>query len=87
MDYGTKNVTIQCSCSGGNDLQWFGPNGSIIDETSLNDAPYFIKNFNNKSVVLIFPTFSDSYCGNYSCGFQNSFPPKHSIDVQLTFSK
>ena len=84
--YGTKNVTIQCSCSNVNDLKWFGPN-TIIDETFLPDAPYFTKNFDDKNIVLIIPTFNDSYDGNYSCGFGNSFPPKQPIDIYLTIGK
>ena len=87
VDYGTENVTIQCSCSSGNDSKWFGPNGGIINETSVANAPYFIKNFDGKSVVLIIPTFNDSYDGNYSCGFESNFPPKQPIDVYLTFGK
>lgn len=95
--YGTKNLMIQCSCSDvtntfSDPVRWFSPDGSRvvqqINRTYLPSSPYFTKNPDNRNIVLVIPTFNDSYDGTYSCGFGRDFPPREpNINIYLTFGK
>ena len=95
LTYGMKNVRILCNCSAVSGtvlslIRWFDPNGRLIEQrnkTYFNAPNYFTENFDNRSVVLVILTFNDSYDGVYSCGFGKKFPPKHSLNVDLTIGK
>ena len=87
---------IQCSCSDVTDMisdpvRWFDPNGiRVIQQINNNyvlGTPYFTKTSDDRNVVLVIPTFNDSYDGIYSCGFGKIFPPKEPVKVDLTFGE
>ena len=77
---GTMNVRIQCSCtvSGGtavNTVRWYDPNGTRLvsarNTAKFNpDVPHFtrVNIHSDRDVILVIPTFNDSYDGRYTCG-------------------
>ena len=77
---GTVNVRIQCSCteSGGtpvNTVRWYDPDGTRLvsaqNTVQYNpDAPHFtrVNTNSDRDVILVIPTFNDSYDGRYTCG-------------------
>ena len=76
---GTMNVRIRCSCteSGGtavDRVRWYDPDGtrlvSALNTVKFNpDAPHFTRvNTNDRDIILVIPTFNDSYDGRYTCG-------------------
>ena len=94
--FGMENLTIQCNCSNVIDMildpvRWFDTNGlRVIQQTNesyVHGNPYFTKTSNDRNVVLVIPTFNDSYDGIYSCGYGKNFPPKEPVRVDLTFGK
>ena len=93
VPYGMQNVMIQCNCSDVigialDPIRWFYSNGSIIDHQTDHGFPYFTRAPDDKNVVLVIPTFNDSYDGIYSCGFGKKFPPKEpNLDISLTFGE
>ena len=92
LAYGVKNVRIHCNCSGMvlSPIRWFDPNGRLIEQrnkTYFNAPNYFTENSDYRSVVLVILTFNNTYDGIYSCGFGKKFPPKHSLNVDLTIGK
>ena len=72
-------------------VRWFDPNGiRVIQQINNNyvlGTPYFTKTSDDRNVVLVIPTFNDSYDGIYSCGFGKIFPPKEPVKVDLTFGE
>ena len=78
--YGTMNVRIQCSCTQSdgtavNTVRWYDINGAKLvsaqNTVQYNpDAPHFTRvNANSdRNVILVIPTFNDSYDGRYTCG-------------------
>ena len=102
MVYGTMNVRIRCSCmeSGGtavNTVRWYDPAGTRLvsvqnmDEFNPN-VPHFtrVNTNSDRDVILVIPTFNDSYDGRYTCGRNVAnrlalTPP--TADVNLTISE
>ena len=81
---GTENVMIQCNCSDDvgavlQPIRWFDLKGNIILTTAhrryVTGTPYFDKRPDDTNVVLVIPTFNDSYDGTYTCGVGNDYPP------------
>ena len=85
ITYGTRNVTIRCSCteSDGTAVQlvrWYNPTGTRLLSprftTKFNpNIPYFTRvngdfgdPVDNTDIILVIPTFNDSYDGMYTCG-------------------
>ena len=78
---GTENVMIRCTCSEGDgsvitNARWYGPDNSRISRLRASDdapnIPYFKraddKIRDNRNIILVIPTFTDSYDGTYTCG-------------------
>ena len=76
---GTVNVTIRCNdCTddGGYTLgrvKWYDPDRNRLVRTTNKDyvpgTPHFLRvNDNNNDIILVIPTFNDSYDGMYTCG-------------------
>ena len=78
--YGTMNVKIQCNCTERNGgavsvVRWYDPNGTRLvsarHTVEFNpDVPHFtrVDVHSDSDVILIIPTFNDSYDGTYTCG-------------------
>ena len=84
ITYGTVNVRIRCSCTESNGtavsiVRWYDPAGTIL-LSSRNGAfdpnvPHFTRvgsdsgnNVDNTDIILVIPTFTDSYDGICPCG-------------------
>ena len=79
INYGTTNVRIRCNCteSGGNTVstvRWYDPAGTRL-VSALNTArfnrnvPHFTRvDGTDSDIILVIPTFNDSYAGRYTCG-------------------
>ena len=74
---GTVNVTILCNCTDGDGgvvplVRWYYPGMTQLTLLNTNsDSPYYIRgsgNTDNTNVILVIPTFNDSYDGTYTCG-------------------
>ena len=83
---GTVNVMILCgNCTddGGivvNSVRWYEPNGTRLLSSTNNryvaGTPYFRREPDDTNIVLVIPTFNDSYDGTYTCGERvNRGPP------------
>ena len=72
--YGTMNVRIRCSCTTVDTVRWYDPDGTKLvsaQNTEFNpDVPHFtrVNSNNDRNVILVIPTFNDSYDGRYTCG-------------------
>ena len=97
---GTENVMIRCNCSEDDGsvityARWYGPNESRINRVRTGDdapnIPYFKrpddKIRDNRNIILVIPTFNDSYDGTYTCGRRDSnandppLPPTATISL------
>ena len=75
---GTENVMIQCSCTTNNDddiVRWYDPGGFRLfrsDHVHFNpDIPHYTRLENSDmNVILVIPTFNDTYDGTYYCGIR-----------------
>ena len=100
--YGTMNVRIRCSCTESdstpvNTVRWYDPNGTRLvsarNTVKFNpDVPHFTRvNVNSdRDVILVIPTFNDSYDGRYTCGrnvANRSRLTGPTADVTLTISE
>ena len=74
---GTDNVMIQCNCTDDDGtvikvVRWYDPNWNrLISPRSYRyvpDVPHFIRVANDDNIILVIPTFNDSYDGTYTCG-------------------
>ena len=82
---GTENAMIQCNCTNDdstviNEVRWYYFNGTrLIANTHsryVAGTPYFRREPDDTNVVLVIPTFNDSYDGTYYCGEKvNRGPP------------
>ena len=77
MPSGTENVMINCNCTASDGtvvdiVRWSDPDGNRLRLPYIApDTPYSRKgndNTDNTNVLLIIPTFNDSYDGTYTCG-------------------
>ena len=77
---GTINVRIQCSCTESNGasvnvVRWYDPAGTRLVSTRNTEkfnpnVPHFtrVNVHYDRNVILVIPTFNDSYNGTYTCG-------------------
>ena len=75
---GTENVMIQCNnCTDGdstlNRVRWYDPDGTRLvwpnHPNYIPGTPHFTKvDDANNDIILVIPTFNDSYVGTYTCG-------------------
>ena len=86
---GTENVTIRCNnCTDEdgavvNTVRWYDPDGNrLVDPVTFNKdyvsgTPHFLRvNGANNDIMLVIPTFNDSYDGIYICGMKvRHYPP------------
>ena len=77
LPVGTKNVRIQCNCTKDNGtvldpVKWYDPaRNRIVRPENIEfdaSAPHFITVDGNTHLILVIPTFNDSYAGTYTCG-------------------
>ena len=76
----TDNVKIQCSCTINNDsdvVRWYDPNGLQLlnnaNENLIPGTPHYTRlegPTDNMNIILVIPTFNDSYDGTYYCGIR-----------------
>ena len=80
-------MTIQCNCT--NDygtvikVRWYNPTlarlpGTLDKRKFLADAPHFrrLVEGDDTNIILVIPTFNDSYDGIYTCGRRYNYPPR-----------
>ena len=76
---GTENVMIQCSCTIYDDdrVRWYDPGGfQLYNNASKNftsGTPHYTRvesSSDNMNVILVIPTFNDTYNGTYYCGIR-----------------
>ena len=98
---GTMNVMIQCNCTNDDGtvvgiVRWYDPAGTRLFNPYNNrfDAsiPYYTRvNDSNTHVILVIPTFNDSYDGTYKCGNRqgesNVGPGSPNVAVTLTIGE
>ena len=103
---GTMNVRIQCSCIESNGtavsrVRWYDPAGTRLVSARSGafnpNVPHFTRvngdtgdTVDNSNIILVIPTFTDSYDGRYTCGRDAAdrsalTPP--TADVTLTISE
>ena len=93
------NVMIQCNCTNDdgtvvNHVRWYDPDGIRLVTPGHNQfdatAPHFtrVDDGSDAHVILVIPTFSDSYDGAYTCGNRegesDDGPGSPNVDVTLT---
>ena len=92
---GTENVMIQCSCTIYNDdvVRWYDPGGSklFLNESKnfIPDAPHFTRvngPTDNRNIILVIPTFNDTYDGIYTCGRRISNTEFGAPNVSVIFT-
>ena len=91
---GTVNVTIMCNdCGNVKLVRWYDPDGTRLLLSTHNryvaGTPYYRKEPDDTNVVLVIPTFNDSYDGTYTCGERvgvNKLPGPPNAVVNLTIS-
>ena len=94
---GTENVMIKCNCTDDDGMvvgrvRWYDPDGTrLLINTQhgyINGTPYFRKAPNNVNILLVIPTFNDSYYGTYTCGRRSASLPvgAPNATVKLTIS-
>ena len=86
-------MTIRCNCTDDDnlpvDVRWYDPNGGRIPSLAnrnyfVPDAPQFIRENDERIVLLLIPTFNDSYDGTYTCGRKAiNFPVSPSSTLNL----
>ena len=96
---GTMNVMIQCNCTNDDGtvvrtVRWYDPDGTRLVTLGRRrfdaSAPHFTRvDGSDTHVILVIPTFNDSYDGIYKCGNRlgesNGVPGSPNINVNLTF--
>ena len=103
---GTMNVRIRCSCAESNGtavsrVRWYDPAGTRLVSARSGafnpNVPHFTRvngdtgdTVDNSNIILVIPTFTDSYDGRYTCGRDAAdrsalTPP--TADVTLTISE
>ena len=91
-------MMIQCNCTNDDGtvvktVRWYDSAGTrlVSEENNRFDAssPHFTRvNNSNTHVILVIPTFDESYDGTYTCGNRdgesNDGPGSPNVDVTLT---
>ena len=81
---GTVNVMIQCNCTDDDGtvvdmVRWYDPDGTRLIVSTHNryvaGTPYYRREPDNTNIVLVIPTFNDSYDGTYTCGGKFNIGP------------
>ena len=77
---GTENVMIQCNCTTNNDddiVRWYDPGGfqlyNTASELFIPGTPHYTRPggpTDNMNVILVIPTFNNTYDGTYYCGIR-----------------
>ena len=94
---GTVNVMIQCNCTDDNGtvidpVRWYDPDGTrLLVETNnsyVAGIPYYRRAPDDTNIILVIPTFNDSYDGIYTCGRRSGSLPvaAPNATVELTIS-
>ena len=94
---GTENVTIRCNnCT--NDygtldrIRWYDPDGYRLPRPTNNyyvpGAPHFQVADGNDDIILVIPTFNESYDGTYTCGERVNYgllpgPPNAVVNLTI----
>ena len=94
---GTENVMIQCNNCTGDDgtltnIRWYDPNEIRLVDPDRNHnyvtgTPHFLRvDGASDNIILVIPTFNDSYDGIYTCGgrFRGGLPGPPNAAVVLT---
>ena len=94
---GTKNVMIQCNCTDDDGVvvdpvQWYDPDGTRLVNTQNSQymvgTPYYMSvvESDESNIVLVIPSFTDSYDGIYTCGrrVDSGLPGSPTATVDLT---
>ena len=94
---GTKNVMIQCNCTDDDGVvvdpvQWYDPDGTRLVSTQNSQymvgTPYYMSvvESDESNIILVIPTFTDSYVGTYTCGrmVDSGLPGSPTATVNLT---
>ena len=79
LSSGTVNVMIRCNnCTDGDGtvlsrVRWYDPGGNKLlrprNNYYVHGTPHFTKvNNTDNDIILVIPTFNDSYDGIYTCG-------------------
>ena len=81
---GTENVMIQCNCTDHQfifgvapNVTWYDPSGiNLLFSNSVPKTPHITSDGDDTNIVLVIPTFNDSYDGTYTCGEKDdNYPP------------
>ena len=94
---GTENVMIQCNNCIDDDgsvltiLRWYDPNGNkpprFESSNYIAGTPHYTRvNGDRSNIILVIPTFNDSYDGNYTCGrnVNSGLPGTPNATINLT---
>ena len=93
---GTENVMIQCNCTDDDGtvidpVRWYDPDEIRLVDPDSNDymagTPHFSRiDGADDNIILVIPTFNDSYDGTYTCGGRviNGLPGPPNATVILT---
>ena len=94
---GTENVMIQCNCTDDNGtvidpVRWYDPDGNRLVDLDRNSSyvagiPHFsILDGADDNILLVIPTFNDTYDGTYTCGrrVRSGLPGPPNVTVILT---
>ena len=94
---GTVNVMIQCNCTNDdsavvNSVRWYDPDGTRLLSSTHNryvaGNPYYSREPDDTNIVLVIPTFNDSYNGIYTCERRSGSLPVRAPNatIELTIS-
>ena len=73
---GTVNVMMQCNCTDDDGMvvervRWYDPDGTRIYLSTNDDyvagTPYYRRAPDDTNIILVIPTFNDSFDGTYTC--------------------
>ena len=94
---GTVNVIIQCNCIDDygtviDSLRWYDPDGTrlLVNTNNIYIAgtPYYRRVPDDTNILLVIPTFNESYDGTYTCGRRSGSLPvgAPNFAVELTIN-
>ena len=92
---GTENVTIQCNCTNDdgtvvNEVRWYYSDGTRLLANTHNKyvagTPYFRREPDDTNIVLVIPTFNDSYDDTYICGERMNRGPHGSPNAHVALT-
>ena len=93
---GTENVMIQCNCTGNDGtlarIRWYDPDGTRLlvntHKSYIAGTSYYRRVPDDTNIILVIPTFDNSYNGMYTCGRRSHSLPvgAPNATVELTIS-